>query len=63
MELFSDIGPDGHERRQVECFRDGRLGWIDEEKRGGRDRIGRSTHRWTRSTHCIDRHRGTVHRL
>lgn len=35
VELFSEIGPDGWERRRVERFRDGRLGWADEEHEVG----------------------------
>lgn len=40
VELFSEIGPDGYERRKVELFSDGRLGWADEKNEVGRTGLG-----------------------
>lgn len=40
VELFSEIGPDGYERRKVELFRDGRLGWADEKNEVGGTGLG-----------------------
>ncbi|GLY38589.1 hypothetical protein Amsp01_046130 [Amycolatopsis sp. NBRC 101858] len=38
--IVSEIGPDGYERRKVEFFRDGRLGWADEEHEVGGTGLG-----------------------
>lgn len=35
VEILSEVGADGYERRKVERFRDGRLGWAD-----GRHEVG-----------------------
>ncbi|MEU3623847.1 hypothetical protein BS329_00010 [Amycolatopsis coloradensis] len=32
VEIISEVGAAGHERRKVERFRDGRLGWADETR-------------------------------
>ena len=40
VELYSEIGPDGYERRKVERFRDGRLGWADEQHEVGGTGLG-----------------------
>jgi hypothetical protein len=40
VDMISEIGPDGYERRKVEFFRDGRLGWADEESEVGGTGLG-----------------------
>jgi len=40
VDMISEIGPDGCERRKVEFFRDGRLGWADEEREVGGTGLG-----------------------
>jgi hypothetical protein len=40
VELFSEVGPDGYECRKVERFRDGRLGWADDENEVGGTGLG-----------------------
>ncbi|MFI5559699.1 DUF6881 domain-containing protein [Amycolatopsis japonica] len=40
VESLSEVGLDGYERRKVERFRDGRLGWADEEREVGGTGLG-----------------------
>ncbi|MCR6488043.1 hypothetical protein M8542_34980 [Amycolatopsis sp. OK19-0408] len=40
VEMISEIGPDGYERRKVEYFRDGRVGWADEDHEVGGTGLG-----------------------
>jgi len=40
VELLSEVGPDGYERRKVERFRYGRLGWADEDNEVGGTGLG-----------------------
>ena len=41
VDMISEIGPDGYERRKVEVFRDGRLGWADKDHEVGGTGLGR----------------------
>ncbi|WIX81148.1 hypothetical protein QRX50_10485 [Amycolatopsis carbonis] len=40
VEILSEVGADGYERRKVERFRDGRLGWADEKHEVGGTGLG-----------------------
>ncbi|ANN21743.1 hypothetical protein SD37_13510 [Amycolatopsis orientalis] len=40
VEIFSEVGADGYERRKVERFRGGRLGWADEKHEVGGTGLG-----------------------
>lgn len=40
VDIVSEIGPDGYETRKVERFRDGRLGWADEDHEVGGTGLG-----------------------
>ncbi|WP_236004632.1 DUF6881 domain-containing protein [Amycolatopsis pittospori] len=40
VEILSEVGTDGYERRKVERFRDGRIGWADEKCEVGGTGLG-----------------------
>jgi hypothetical protein len=40
IEILGEIGADGYERRKVERFRDGRLGWADQKHEVGGTGLG-----------------------
>ncbi|WP_233223198.1 hypothetical protein [Amycolatopsis sp. BJA-103] len=40
VEILSEVGADGYERRKVERFRDGRIGWADEKCEVGGTGLG-----------------------
>ncbi|EME54118.1 DUF6881 domain-containing protein [Amycolatopsis decaplanina] len=41
VEILSEVGADGYERRKVERFRNGRFGWADEKHEVGGTGLGK----------------------